>query len=222
MTTRRSTQMKFELVSHPLCPFVHRAAIVLSEKGVPFTRRDVDLKNKPAWFLALSPRGKVPVLVADGKPLFESSAIIEFLDETNPPRLLPDEPFERARQRAWVEVANDVLLAQYALLTAPASGVEAATAKLEPILDRLAEALANGTVDETGFGLVHVALAPALHRFVLVEEALGAQLLERTPRVATLARRVVARPSVTSTVAADFRERFVASLVERGSTFTRS
>jgi glutathione S-transferase len=98
--------MKLELISHTLCPFVHRAATMLREKNVPFERRSVDLANKPDWFLAISPRGKVPVLLADGVALFESAAICESLDETHPPRLVPADPFERARQRAWVEVAT--------------------------------------------------------------------------------------------------------------------
>jgi len=52
------------LISHPLCPYVQRAAIVLAEKGVPFERRDVDLADKPEWFLRISPLGKTPVLLA--------------------------------------------------------------------------------------------------------------------------------------------------------------
>lgn len=63
--------------------------IMLREKAVPFTVRYIDLQAKPAWFLALNPRGTVPVLIADGVVLTESSAINEFLDETHPPRLLP-------------------------------------------------------------------------------------------------------------------------------------
>jgi glutathione S-transferase len=71
------------LISHPLCPFVQRAAIVLLEKGVPFDRINVDLSAKPDWFLALSPTGKVPLLKvrqADGSDavLFESMVICEF------------------------------------------------------------------------------------------------------------------------------------------------
>jgi len=77
--------MKLELVSHTLCPYVHRAAVMIHEKGVPFERRYINLKAKPDWFLRISPRGKVPVLLVDGQPLFESMAIIEFLDETHPP-----------------------------------------------------------------------------------------------------------------------------------------
>lgn len=56
------------LVSHRLCPYVQRAAIVLAEKGVDFQRIDIDLAAKPAWFLALSPLGKTPMLlVRDGQ-----------------------------------------------------------------------------------------------------------------------------------------------------------
>lgn len=62
------------------------------------------------------------------------------LDETHPPRLIADEPFRRARQRAWIEVANDLMAAQYTLLTAPESGVAEAIAKLATILDRLEQA----------------------------------------------------------------------------------
>jgi len=222
LRSAKEDAMTLELVSHPLCPFVHRAAIALTEKGVSFTRRDVDLKNKPDWFLALSPRGKVPVLVTDGQPLFESSVINEYIDETHPPRLLPDDPLARARQRGWIEVANDVLLAQYALFTAPPSAVEEKKKALASVLGRLEEALAKGTIDENGFGLVHIALAPALHRFVVVEEALHVDFLEETPRVAALARRIAARPSVTSTVPQDFVARFIASLVERGTSFANA
>src|SRR4051794_12511987 len=52
----------YELVSHHLCPYVQRAAIVLLEKGVPFRRTLIDLDNKPDWFKAISPLGKVPLL----------------------------------------------------------------------------------------------------------------------------------------------------------------
>jgi glutathione S-transferase len=210
--------MKVELISDALCPFVHRASILLAEKGVPFDRRSVDLKNKPAWFLALSPRGKVPVLIADGVALFESAAICEFLDETHPPPLIPADPFERARQRGWVEVANDLLLTQYKLLVAASPAeLEIASKALEPVLARLEEALGTGLISATGFGLVHVALAPALQRFVVVEERLGLRLLHTTPMLEALARRLAVRPSVARTVPDDFGVHFIQLFVERGS-----
>lgn len=76
------TTTKLTLISHPLCPFVQRAAIVLLEKDIAFERIDVDLVDKPDWFLSLSPTGKVPLLKLgqqDGKDavLFESMVICE-------------------------------------------------------------------------------------------------------------------------------------------------
>lgn len=83
------------LVSHPLCPYVQRAAIVLAEKGVQYERRDIDLAAKPDWFLAVSPLGKTPVLLAGGAALFESTVICEYLDETHAPRLHPSDALLR-------------------------------------------------------------------------------------------------------------------------------
>src|ERR671924_433287 len=95
------------LVSHHLCPYVQRAAIALAEKGVPFERVMIDLSNKPGWFAAISPLGKVPLLRVrhDGREtiIFESAVILEFLEETQPNPLHPTDPYEKARHRAWIE-----------------------------------------------------------------------------------------------------------------------
>ena len=63
------------LVSHALCPYVQRAAIVALEKAIDFERIVVDLANKPAWFIERSPTGKVPLLIVGETTLFESAAI---------------------------------------------------------------------------------------------------------------------------------------------------
>ena len=71
-----------KLISHKLCPYVQRAVIALTEKGVPFERIDIDLANKPDWFLKISPLGKTPVLVVGDHAIFESAVILEYLEET--------------------------------------------------------------------------------------------------------------------------------------------
>ena len=68
---------ELKLISHHLCPYVQRARIVLEEKSVPHELEFVDLADKPDWFLEISPLGKVPVLLVDGQPLFESVVIAE-------------------------------------------------------------------------------------------------------------------------------------------------
>lgn len=79
----------FHLISSVTCPWVQRSVIAMRAKDVSFDVTYVDLQNKPDWFLALSPHGKVPVLKVDDTALFESNAIAEYLDETFEPKLTP-------------------------------------------------------------------------------------------------------------------------------------
>src|SRR5580693_9550560 len=85
----RTIDLQLTLVSHPLCPYVQRAAIALLEKQVGHERIAVDLAAKPDWFRRISPLGKVPLLMVGDRVLFESAAICDYLDETLPPRLHP-------------------------------------------------------------------------------------------------------------------------------------
>ncbi|WP_291729870.1 glutathione S-transferase family protein [Leisingera sp. F5] len=107
------------LISHHLCPYVQRAAIVLSEKSIPYRRTCIDLADKPDWFAALSPLGRVPVLETGGRVLFESQVIAEYLDETTPGALHPADPLERARHRAWIAFGSETLAAIGKLYSAP-------------------------------------------------------------------------------------------------------
>ncbi len=100
---------KLTLISHVLCPYVQRAVISLTEKRVPFERIDVDLANKPQWFIAISPLGKTPVLKVDETAIFESAVILEYLEETQPCPLHPSDPLRRAEHRAWIEFGSAVL-----------------------------------------------------------------------------------------------------------------
>lgn len=102
---------KHHLVSHHLCPYVQRAVIVLTEKGIPHKRTYIDLSNKPDWFLALSPLGRVPVLQVGDSVVFESQVIAEYLDEVTPGSLHPASSLEKARHRSWIEYGSETLQA---------------------------------------------------------------------------------------------------------------
>ena len=149
------------LVSHHLCPYVQRAVIALDEKGVAHERTCIDLAAKPDWFTALSPLGKVPLLVVDGTTaLFESAAICEFLEDAVPGvRLHPDDPVERARHRAWIEFASTTLNAIAGLYAAPDAGAfEQKRVDLAAKMAWLEKALGTGPYfGGTRFGLVDAA-----------------------------------------------------------------
>lgn len=100
----------FHLVTHVLCPYVQRSVIVLQEKHIPYTRIDINLADKPAWFERISPMGKVPVLlVSEDRALFESAVICEYLNEVTPGSLHPEDALEKARHRAWIEFGSGIL-----------------------------------------------------------------------------------------------------------------
>ena len=101
---------RFHLVSHTLCPYVQRSVITLKEKNIYYTRTDIDLANKAAWFEKISPMGKVPVLIVDdNRALFESSVICEYLNEVTADSLHPRDNFEKAHHRALIELGSAIL-----------------------------------------------------------------------------------------------------------------
>jgi maleylacetoacetate isomerase len=88
-----------------------RTRWALSIKGVSFESVPIDLltgEQAEAEHKARNPLGRVPALVlADGRSLGESVAILEWLDETIPtPALYPEDPWQRARTRQLVEIVN--------------------------------------------------------------------------------------------------------------------
>src|SRR6201989_1108248 len=98
-----------KLISHKLCPYVQRAVISLAGKGRACERIDIDLANKPDWFLKVSPLGKTPVLLVGDHAIFESAVILEYLEETQPKPLHPSDALRRAEHRAFIEYGSAVL-----------------------------------------------------------------------------------------------------------------
>lgn len=216
--------MPLRLISFKTCPFVQRAVFALEEKGAPYTIEFIDLANKPAWFLAISPRGKVPVLEVEGTPLFESQAIVEYLDETIAPRLASSDPVQRARERAWFAfAAEDLFAPMYRLMYSkdPAVVDKEAAATRGP-LTRLETELAGRewlSGDGTAFGLADVAMLPFFTRAELVRRWGGLDLLEGLDRVGAWAARLLGRPAAARSVPADFEEVQRASVEKNGSAF---
>ena len=98
---------KIELITSEVCPYAQRTHMTLIEKGLEFERREVDLANKPDWFLKVSPYGKVPVVKIGERVVWESAIINEFVEESFPdPALLPRDPYLRAQARIWIDFCN--------------------------------------------------------------------------------------------------------------------
>jgi glutathione S-transferase len=217
-----NTMPSLRLVSHQLCPYVQRAAITLVEKGVPYERQVVDLSKKPDWFKAMSPLGKVPLLVVDDDTvLFESAVICEYLEETQPgPRLHPEDPAERARHRAWVEFASATLNVIAGLYGAgDEAGYQAKIADLAAKMAWLEGALGGGPYFAgERFSLVDAAFGPVFRYFDTFETVLPPLgVFDTTPKVRVWRQALAARPSVRGAVTTDYPELLAAFLRGRGS-----
>ena len=217
--------MDYHLISHHLCPYVQRAAIVLAEKDIGFRRTDIDLADKPDWFLNISPLGKTPVLLADGEALFESAVICDYLDEVHAPRLHPEAPLARARHRAWVEYASAVLNTIWAFYTAPDARalasrqmeMRAMFATLELELEKNDGPYFAGAAPS----IVDAACAPVFRYFEVFEQIRPFGFFDATPRVRAWRNALAARPSVRAAVAPDYAERLRAFLLARNSELSR-
>lgn len=97
VANRRSVMTLFSSAS---CPDSHRVRMVLAEKGITVEILDVDGAHKSEDLIDLNPYNTVPTLVDRELVLYDSRAIMEYLDERFPhPPLMPVDPVSRARTR---------------------------------------------------------------------------------------------------------------------------
>jgi glutathione S-transferase len=211
---------KLTLISSPTCPYVQRAVIALKEKHVAFEVTYVDLADKPDWFLAISPLGKVPVLriERDGEPpavIFESAVILEYLEETVPGAgLHPTDPLQRAQHRGWIEFGSNVLGDLHRFSTAKDdAALAAARTALQQKFKRLESSLNEGPYfSGQHFSLVDAAFGPVFRQVDALDTVTCTGLLEGFPRLEQWRRALAARDSVRTAVPDDYVERYLSRL----------
>jgi glutathione S-transferase len=197
--------MPLTLVSHKLCPYVQRAAIALAEKGVPFDRKDIDLANKPEWFLKISPLGKVPVLLDGNQPIFESAVILEYLEETQPNPLHPKNPLRRAQHRAWIEFGSSVLSDLWIVETsADRAAVEAKINSMREKFVRIEGEIKGPWFEGENFSFVDAVFAPVFRYFDLIDGLIDHGIFEKLPKVAAWRKALIQRSSVKAAVSPDY------------------
>jgi glutathione S-transferase len=214
---------KLKLISHKLCPYVQRARIVLDEKSIPHEIQFIDLKNKPGWFIELSPLGKVPVLLVDDEVVFESAVIAEYLDETTTDSLHPVDPLLKARNRSWIEFASKTLDAIAGLYSAADRGAfdnRVDTLKLR--FRQLEGVLGDGPwFNGDRFSLVDAAFGPVFRYFDVIDQYADLGLFSEAPKVVAWRRKLRERPSIQRAVVDDYAERLHQFFLERDSMLTK-
>lgn len=199
-----------QLYSGPLSLFTAKVRIALDEKqipyeliSVPFTRANGYSPKLPEM-LAINPKGQVPVLIDDDLQIFDSTLILEYLEDRNPePALYPRDIKERARCRQLEAAADEIcfptvweLIAEVFYKSDPAqrdtARIEKAGAALAAQYEQLDRRLdgrdhlcGEFTVADIGYFLT-----------TMFASSLGVPPTDATPNVLAWMARVGARPSV--------------------------
>jgi glutathione S-transferase len=211
--------MSLHLISFKTCPFVQRAVITLKHKHIDFEITYIDLADPPDWFLELSPLGKVPVLKVDGEVLFESAVINEYLDEITGGDLQPRDPLARAKNRAWIEFASNML---GNLSMMKMSKDEERYNKYRDVLvsqlQRVEQRLGDGPwFNGEDFSLADTAFAPLFRQNSVADNQLSVLDPVNMPRVDAWAQRLLALPEVHDSVVDEFEDLYLGAMQKNGS-----
>ncbi len=211
--------MSIHLISFKTCPFVQRAVITLKHKKIDFDITYIDLADPPDWFLEMSPLGKVPVLEVDGEILFESAVINEYLDDITGGELQPDDPLARAKNRAWIEFASDMLGNLYQMkMSKDEERYLRYRGLLSEQLKRIEQRLGDGPwFNGADFTLCDTAFAPFFRQDSVAGGKLAVLDAVATPKAAAWAERLLALPEVRDSVVDEFEDLFLAALRNNGS-----
>lgn len=202
---------KLELISFKMCPFVQRTMVILNEKKVKFDVTYIDLDNKPDWFNEISPLGQVPILkVNEDCVLFESSVILEFVDEISPPSMHPKASLKKAQNRAWISYAGDMVMDVSKIARAnDENGFKQVFENHQAKLAKLdkhhsGENFFNGN----DFSLIDATYAPMFMRMDLLSTLCGVDFFADMPKMKVWSQSILAKESVRNSVVPEFSKMF--------------
>jgi glutathione S-transferase len=164
----------------------------------------------------------VPVLAVDEEPLFESNAIAEYLDDVVAPRVHPEDPFKRARNRAWTDFVPDFSKGINIYYTKSREELDEKLAGAPKFLQKLEDAIASERDNDGPYFngpelcLVDAAYAPFLQRFALVDQFVQTGLLRDFPLVKAWSEALLQNDAVIGSVADTFEGVFFNNLKTKG------
>ncbi len=211
--------MKPELISFKLCPFVQKAVLTLLYKGIDFTIQYIDLENPPEWFASVSPLGKVPVLKVGDSVLFESSVIVEYLNEVYGNSLHPNDPLQKAQNRSWMEFGNECLMNAFNLIVqADEAGFNEQRTALLNKLDLLEIQLNSATYfNGDQLSLVDLSFAPFFQRLKYLNEVSPGLIDEnRHAKVSRWSDKLLSLSIIESSTVSEIKQLYNGMMKKRG------
>jgi len=184
-----------KVISFKICPFVQRVTALLEALNVPYALEYISLKDKPQWFLEISPNGQVPVLVAEnGTALFESDAIVEYINEVYGPLEQSISPEQKAIDRAWAYQATKHYLVQCSTMrSADSATLNERMEKLRKLFAKVEQTLGEGPFfNGDSLSNVDIAWITLLHRADIIKRHRCFDMLEGFPKTQAWQQRLMA------------------------------
>ena len=211
---------KIKLVTSKFSPYCHRVEMVLLEKNIPYEKQEVNLSQKPDWFLKDAPVGKVPLLYVGDKPLFESIAICEYLEEAFTQNTLqPKDLYNKNWHRGWMEFSNGILSGVFGMMFSQDQEQfdikKAETMSKLAILDKYIKF--NPYFDGENFALVDVFMASTFKPLTYIDNKFTLEVFDLYKNVSAYVESIVTRGSLHKSLPSDYDELFKSFLERKKS-----
>lgn len=205
-----------KLYSGPISLFTAKVRIALAEKELQYERIEVGYSLENAYLphhpdvARLNPKGEVPVLMDDDVVLYDSTIILEYLEDRYPARALrPSNPADRARCRQLEAYGDEILFPDlWTLIEEVIYGGQASTPdpnRMDVAKKNLADHydFLDQQLGEKDYLVQDFTIAD-ISNFIFVNAAmmLGAPVETSLTRLSSWLGRVAGRPAVKSEIAA--------------------
>jgi glutathione S-transferase len=214
-----------KVISLKICPYVQQVRILLEAKKIKYEVEDINPDNRPQWLMEASPdNGEVPVLVTDeGETLFQSDAIMEYVDEVFGDPLLKGSFLAKAKDRAWAYLASDNYLVQCSTQRSPDEAtLKERLEELSPIFVQTERCFKEQPYFHgKEFSLVDVNWLPLLHRAALIYKYSDYDFLETYPKLKRWQEALMNTGLAEASVPKDFEEIFRGFYLNEGTYLGR-
>jgi len=201
-----------KIVSYKICPFVQRVTAALEAQKIPFEIEYISLKDKPLWFLDISPNGQVPIMVTEARTtLFESDAIIEYIEDEYGALEKGVINEQRALDRAWSYLGSKNYLVQCGTMSSKDDVTfKERSEKLITAFTKMEKQLSSNSTfyKSNTLSNVDIAWLPLLHRADIVKKYTDYDFLCGLPKTQAWQKAVLATGIAEKTVSEDFEPLF--------------
>ena len=211
---------KIKLIASQFSPYCFRVEMALIEKGLQYEKLLVDLSNRPDWFVADAPLGKVPFIYVQEKTLFESMAICEYIEEISANNSLHSQDvLIRNQHRAWMEFSSSLIASTFAMVFVK-NAAELENKKLEIIakIQILDKNLAHKNYfNGEKFLLVDIFMASLFAPLCYINNKFSLNLFANCSNVLSYSENLLARDSLKQSLPNNYPDLFTNFLVKRNS-----